>query len=154
MPSFCCVLGCSSDGTFQKGLAFHEFPTEKSLRKSWIHAIRRDVGPTFKLYGDRRRFAPLTFAKKIIGSHVPERWLVENRSRKMGQTAWSPRRTAISWLLAWFLVCFQASLSDQQRGRDHHRESGRNLPLLLRILLTTRTVRVLIWLILSNLVMT
>ena len=49
MPSFCCVPGCSSDGTFQKGLAFHEFPTEKSLRKSWIHAIHRDVGPHFQI---------------------------------------------------------------------------------------------------------
>ena len=158
---FC--LECLLSAVFLGAAAMEPFRKVLPLMSSQLRSPCENLGsmqfvemwdPTFKLYGDRRRFAPFTFAKKIIESHVPERWLVENRSRKMGQTAGSPRRTAISWLLAWLLVCFQASLSDQRRGRDHHRESGRNLPLLLRILLTTRTVRVLIWLILSNLVMT
>ena len=64
MPSFCCVPGCSSDGTFQKGLAFHEFPTEKSLRKSWIHAIRRDVGPHFQIVRGSTKVCSLHFREE------------------------------------------------------------------------------------------
>ena len=62
--SQCCVPGCSSDGTFQKGLAFHEFPTEKSLRKSWIHAIRRDVGPHFQIVRGSTKICSLDFREE------------------------------------------------------------------------------------------
>ena len=49
MPGFCCVPGCAHDGTFQEGLSFHDLPTEKRLRKAWIHAIRWDVGRYFHI---------------------------------------------------------------------------------------------------------
>ena len=37
VPSFCCVFGCSSYGTFYRGLAFPEFPSEQF----------RHVGPSY-----------------------------------------------------------------------------------------------------------
>ena len=32
-----------------KKISFFRFPDEENLKKQWIHAIRRDVGPNFSI---------------------------------------------------------------------------------------------------------
>ena len=49
MTGFCCVPGCSNDGTYHSDVLFHEFLTDKKLKKQWIRVIRRDIGPYFKV---------------------------------------------------------------------------------------------------------
>lgn len=45
----CSVPLCKSNKQRQPYLSFHWFPTELSLRKKWIKAVRRDEGPNFKI---------------------------------------------------------------------------------------------------------
>ncbi|XP_062324513.1 THAP domain-containing protein 6-like [Osmerus eperlanus] len=45
----CSVPLCKSNKQRQPYLSFHGFPTELSLRKKWIKAVRRDEGPNFKI---------------------------------------------------------------------------------------------------------
>ena len=45
----CSVPLCTSNKQHQPYLSFHGFPTEMSLRKKWIQAVRRDEGPNFKI---------------------------------------------------------------------------------------------------------
>ncbi|KAK0136696.1 THAP domain-containing protein 2 [Merluccius polli] len=45
----CSVPLCQSNKQRQPYLSFHGFPTEVSLRKKWIKAVRRDEGPNFKI---------------------------------------------------------------------------------------------------------
>ncbi|XP_041954163.1 uncharacterized protein LOC121713545 [Alosa sapidissima] len=45
----CSVPLCTSNKQRQPYLSFHGFPTELSLRKKWIKAVRRDEGPNFKI---------------------------------------------------------------------------------------------------------
>ena len=53
MPSgdHCCVPQCLSDRRKETGkvVLFHVFPQTCSLRRRWIHAIRRDVGKAFQI---------------------------------------------------------------------------------------------------------
>ena len=59
MPLNCCVPQCTFKGYRNAGgdkVSFFNFPKDPNLRKSWIHAIRRDPGKDFQLTG-RRRFA-------------------------------------------------------------------------------------------------
>ncbi|KAK3099693.1 hypothetical protein FSP39_008144 [Pinctada imbricata] len=48
---YCCVPRCNGNGRIHLELSFHHFPSEKKreFRKKWIHAIRRDEGPFFKI---------------------------------------------------------------------------------------------------------
>ncbi|XP_056441490.1 uncharacterized protein LOC130378925 [Gadus chalcogrammus] len=45
----CSVPLCASNKQRQPYLHFHGFPTDTSLRKKWIQAVRRDEGPNFKI---------------------------------------------------------------------------------------------------------
>ncbi|XP_056311183.1 uncharacterized protein LOC130222679 [Danio aesculapii] len=47
--AFCCVPKCSNSKQKQPYLSFHEFPTNDHQRQKWVHAIRRDEGPTFAI---------------------------------------------------------------------------------------------------------
>ncbi|KAK3096231.1 hypothetical protein FSP39_024789 [Pinctada imbricata] len=49
MPHYCCVPLCTSDGRRDKGVSFFSWPNDSEMSKRWIIAIRRDVGPYFKL---------------------------------------------------------------------------------------------------------
>ena len=44
---FAVFLTVLMTGRFTREYTFHDLPTEKGLRKAWIHAIRRDVGRYF-----------------------------------------------------------------------------------------------------------
>lgn len=45
----CCVPQCTGNGRLNPELSFHKIPINDELRKSWIHAIRRDPGPLFNV---------------------------------------------------------------------------------------------------------
>lgn len=51
MPHHCCVPHCTSDSRQDscKNLSFHIFPQDEERVKKWIIAIRRDIGPGFKI---------------------------------------------------------------------------------------------------------
>lgn len=52
MPSHCCVPQCTArdvHGEDGEKLSFFTFPSDKTLKKKWIHAIRREEGPNFKV---------------------------------------------------------------------------------------------------------
>jgi len=53
MPANCCVPLCTKkdkrDNQTGKTISFFRFPKEENLKKQWIHAIRRDVGPNFSI---------------------------------------------------------------------------------------------------------
>ena len=53
MPTHCCVPLCTKkdkrdQGTGEK-VSFFRLPDDVNLRKQWLHAIRRDVGPNFSI---------------------------------------------------------------------------------------------------------
>lgn len=51
MPTNCCVPLCTKKDKRDKDtgekISFFRFPDDDALRKQWLHAIRRDVGPHF-----------------------------------------------------------------------------------------------------------
>ena len=53
MPTNCCVPLCTKkdkrDKETGEKISFFRFPEEENLKKQWIHAIRRDVGPKFSI---------------------------------------------------------------------------------------------------------
>ena len=52
MPSFCCVPECNQKGYKDEKndkISYFNFPTDKTRRKQWLHAIRRDVGKDFRV---------------------------------------------------------------------------------------------------------
>lgn len=46
---YCCVPLCRSEYGRDTSVSFHEIPQEAKLRRRWIQAIRRDVGPNFAI---------------------------------------------------------------------------------------------------------
>ena len=49
---YCCVPLCNQKGNIdcqENRVGFFGFPVDSSLRAQWLHKIRRDVGPNFKL---------------------------------------------------------------------------------------------------------
>ncbi|XDV17038.1 hypothetical protein PO909_016489 [Leuciscus waleckii] len=46
---YCSVPYCKNNKQRQPYLSFHGFPSDKCLRKKWIHAIRRVEGPKFTI---------------------------------------------------------------------------------------------------------
>lgn len=76
MPHHCCVPQCTSDSRQEscKGLSFHVFPKDKERSKKWLIAIRRDIGPEFKitkgtrvcsLHFEKNAYAPATPYTKL-----------------------------------------------------------------------------------------
>ena len=63
MRTNCCVPLCTKkdkrDKETGEKISFFRFPEEENLKKQWIHAIRRDVGPNFSINEafQRGRFA-------------------------------------------------------------------------------------------------
>lgn len=52
MPSFCCVPECNQKGykdEKNEKISYFNFPTDKTRRKQWLHAIRRDEGKDFRV---------------------------------------------------------------------------------------------------------
>ena len=53
MPTNCCVPLCTKkdkrDKETGEKFSFFRFPEEENIKKQWIHAIRRDVGPNFSI---------------------------------------------------------------------------------------------------------
>ena len=52
MPSFCCVPECNQKGYKDEKndkISYFNFPTDKTRRRQWLHAIRRDVGKDFRV---------------------------------------------------------------------------------------------------------
>ena len=53
MPTSCCVPLCTKkenrDENTGEKISFFRFPEDETLRKQWLHAIRRDVGPYFSI---------------------------------------------------------------------------------------------------------
>ena len=52
MPTHCCVPECTKKGYREDDgseVSYFVFPKEKTLRKKWIHAIRREEGKHFKI---------------------------------------------------------------------------------------------------------
>lgn len=53
MPTSCCVPLCTKKENRDKNtgekISFFRFPEDENLRKQWLHAIRRDVGPYFSI---------------------------------------------------------------------------------------------------------
>ncbi|XP_061569578.1 THAP domain-containing protein 6-like, partial [Cololabis saira] len=45
MPEFCAAYGCNNQRSLQtrsRGITFHKFPTNESLRRQWEVALRRE----------------------------------------------------------------------------------------------------------------
>lgn len=76
MPTHCCVPGCTKKGYLEEGqkISYFIFPTDKSLRKQWTHAIRRDEGKQFQISGSTkvcsRHFKTEDFQRLLGGSKI------------------------------------------------------------------------------------
>ena len=54
---FCCVPDCNNRSVKNSSLSFHRFPSAErnnDLRRAWLQAIRRDVGPNFQITSNTR----------------------------------------------------------------------------------------------------
>jgi len=52
MPSFCCVPECNEKGykdEKNEKISYFNFPTDKTRRKQWLHAIRGDERKDFRV---------------------------------------------------------------------------------------------------------
>ena len=76
MPSHCCVPMCTMRGYRDNGekILFYTFPCDELLKKKWIHAIRRDEGPNFKVTKSTvvcsNHFRENDVKKTLAGKHV------------------------------------------------------------------------------------
>lgn len=76
MPSHCCVPMCTTRGYRDNGekISFYTFPCDELLKKKWIHAIRRDEGPNFKVTKSTvvcsNHFRENDVKKTLAGKHV------------------------------------------------------------------------------------
>ena len=68
-------LGAAAMEPFRKVLPFMSSQLRSPCENLGSMQFVEMWDPTFKLYGDRRRFAPFTFAKKIIGIHFSIFWI-------------------------------------------------------------------------------
>lgn len=95
MPSHCCVVGCTQRGYTTKGgqkVGFFNFPKERTKRKQWIHAIRRDEGEDFVITKKTKvcslHFKPKDLRKTLTGRLHPNAipsvfsWSVSPKKRK------------------------------------------------------------------------
>ena len=42
MPMYCCIYGCKNDSELHPDKHFHQFPSNKKLKTSWIQRVNRD----------------------------------------------------------------------------------------------------------------
>lgn len=77
MPTHCCVYGCTKKGYRDDDgnkISFYTFPTEKSLKNKWKHAIRREEGPSFKISASTkvcsRHFREDDIKKSLAGKQL------------------------------------------------------------------------------------
>ena len=90
MPTNWCVLLCTKKDKWDKEtgekISFFRFPEEENLKKQWIHAIRRDVGPKFSINQGTR----------VCSKHFRGEDLQRSLSGKV-----SPRTGAVPSKFAW-----------------------------------------------------
>ena len=90
MPTNCCVPLCTKkdkrDNQTGKKISLFRFPKEENLKKQWIHAIRRDVGPNFSINKGTR----------VCSRHFREEDLQMGLNGKV-----SPRTGAVPNIFAW-----------------------------------------------------
>ena len=90
MPTNCCVPLCTKkdkrDKETGEKISFFRFPEEENLKKQWIHAIRRDVGPNFSINEGTR----------VCSRHFRGEDLQRSLSGKV-----SPRTGAVPSKFAW-----------------------------------------------------
>lgn len=77
MPSHCCVPQCTTRGYREENgakISFYTFPSDPGQKKKWIHAIRRDEGPHFKVTKGTvvcsQHFRENDFKKTLAGKHL------------------------------------------------------------------------------------
>ena len=105
MPSHCCVPLCSQQGyRLSNGemVSYFNFPKDKTSRKQWIHAIRRDEGPFFKIHDKTKvcslHFKPGDLKKSLNGrvfvqeGKIPSRfeWRPESPKKRKAPTVRQP----------------------------------------------------------------
>ena len=83
MPTNCCVPLCTKkdkrDKETGEKFSFFRFPEEENIKKQWIHAIRRDVGPNFSINEGTRVCSGISggkICKKVsVEKFAPEKLL-------------------------------------------------------------------------------
>ena len=78
MPAHCCVPLCTKknkrDQDTGEKVSFFRLPDDVNLRKQWLHAIRRDVGPNFSIKeGTRvcsRHFKAEDLKRSLTSYHI------------------------------------------------------------------------------------
>ncbi len=105
MPSHCCVPLCSQQGyrlSNGEKVSYFNFPKDKTARKQWIHAIRRDEGPFFKTHDKTKvcslHFKPGDLKKSLNGrafvheGKIPSRfeWRLESPKKRKAPTVRQP----------------------------------------------------------------
>ena len=106
---------------FSQRYFFSRNSNEKPRHKTWINAIRRDIGPYFQMYLGQQKFVLFTFVTKITDSLVQEPCLAERSRKVKGQRVLTVQSAVTaSWLLMQCPVFSPASLRKlpRQRKRD------------------------------------
>ena len=103
MPSFCCVPECNQKGykdEKDEKISYFNFPTDKTRRKQWLHAIRRDEGKDFRVTEKSkvcsRHFRSSDLKKSLNGrvyvkdNVVPSRfkWCPESPQKRKAPAVW------------------------------------------------------------------
>ena len=90
MPTNCCVPLCTKkdkrDQDTGEKISFFRFPDDVNLRKQWLHAIRRDVGPNFSIKEGTR----------VCSRHFKPEDLKRSLNDKI-----SPKPGAVPSIFAW-----------------------------------------------------
>jgi hypothetical protein len=105
MPSHCCVPLCSQQGyrlSNGEKVSYFNFPKDKTARKQWIHAIRRDEGNYFKIHDKTKvcslHFKPDDLKKSLNGrifvkeGNIPSKfeWKLESPKKRKAPTFRQP----------------------------------------------------------------
>ena len=105
MPSHCCVPLCSQQGyrlANGEKVSYFNFPKDKTARKQWIHAIRRDEGNYFKIHDKTKvcslHFKPDDLKKSLNGrifvkeGNIPSKfeWKLESPKKRKAPTFRQP----------------------------------------------------------------
>ena len=90
MPTHCCIPLCTKkdkrDQDTGEKISFFRFPDDVNLRKQWLHAIRRDVGPNFFIKEGTR----------VCSRHFKTEDLKRSLNNKV-----SPKPGAVPSIFAW-----------------------------------------------------
>jgi hypothetical protein len=105
MPPHCCVPLCSQQGyrlSNGEKVSYFNFPKDKTARKQWIHAIRRDEGNCFKIHDKTKvcslHFKPDDLKKSLNGrifvkeGKIPSKfeWKLESPKKRKAPTFRQP----------------------------------------------------------------